>query len=172
MNGFPAPLTITWQLVRGAGWQSATIGWFGGDYYSHIDVVTPEGLLRGARSDWIKGIAPGYRDRPQGYEWWVRQTRFTLRVTPMQWKKYWEWSDAHLGCPYDERGLLLAFVFGFKHKLRDNRGKKWVGWCSQEVALNGEHAGLWELPPAITNVNPGDLAFTFARDALRTEVIF
>jgi len=57
LNSFPPPLTITWQLVRGVfvwwrldTWTSALIGWFGAGYYSHIDVVTPDGLLRGARS--------------------------------------------------------------------------------------------------------------------------
>lgn len=163
---------ITWQLVRGRAywwkpstWTSPLIGYWGAGFYSHIDVVTPAGYLRGARSDTIKvgkwKIPPGYRDRPNNYERWVAQTRYTLSVTDEQYARYWEYSDRHLGDPYDERGLIMAFIFGRKHTVRDRRGK-WVGWCSQEVARNSEHAGLLRIPPEVSNVDPGDCAFMFA----------
>jgi hypothetical protein len=153
--------TLTWQLVRGKSWTSTVIGWFGDGYYSHIDVITPQGMLRGARSDVIKGIPAGYQDRPQHYETWARCTRFHAPVTPRQYQRYWDFSDSKLGASYDERGLLAAFLFGRKHTLKDPRDK-WVGWCSQEVALDGAYAGLWRLPPDLFNVTPGDCAFMFA----------
>jgi hypothetical protein len=151
---------ITWQLVLGTGASSKIIAWWGAGGFSHIDVVTPRDHLRGARSDVIKGIPAGYRDRPQNYERWAKQVRFTLEVTNEQYVKYWQFSDAHLGDPYDERGLFMAFLLGHRHKLRDPRNK-WVGWCSQEVARNGEYAGIWTIPPQKTNIEPGDCAMIF-----------
>lgn len=169
--------TITWQLVRGmviwwkpSTWTSWIIGFFGAGFYSHIDVVTPKGMLRGARSDVIRGIEPGYLDRPQNYEKWARCTRYTIEVPIDTWKRYWEYSDNKVGAPYDERALIFAFAFGFKHKVHDKRDK-WVGWCSQEVAINGAHAGLWKIPSEVSNVTPGDCAFLFCgKNAVRTEM--
>lgn len=149
--------SITWQLVKGYGFGSKVIAFFGAGGYSHIDVESPAGYLRGARSDKIGHVLPGYRDRPQNYETWAKVTRYTLDVADEQYAKYWQFSDAHLGDPYDERGLFMAFLFGHKHKLRDPRNK-WVGWCSQEVARNGEFSGLWVIPPQKTNIEPGDCA--------------
>jgi hypothetical protein len=164
---------ITWSLVRAKGLISRSIGWFGAGYYSHIDVVTPEGALRGARSDRWAGVDPGYQDRPWAYAapTWQAWTLYSSEVSDEQYERYWDFSDAKLGAPYDERSLLAAFLFGHKHKLRDRRSK-WVGWCSQEVALNGEHAGLWAIPPEVIDVTPGDCAYLFAgRHAKRTEMV-
>jgi hypothetical protein len=173
---------ITWQLVRGKAawykpntWTSPIIGYWGAGFYSHIDVVTPDGFLRGARSDVITvgnwKIPAGYQDRPQGYESWSAQTRYTLSVSDEQYEKYWNYSDKHLGDPYDERGLVMAFIFGRKHTVKDPRNK-WVGWCSQEVSMNGQDAGIWAIPPEVHDVDPGDCAFLFAgRNARRAEMI-
>ena len=156
---------LTFQLVRGRSWTSKIIGYFGAGYYSHIDVLTPTGLLRGSRSDEIMGIPPGYMDRPQNYEKWERQTRYILNIDAIQYEKYWQFSDKQLGKPYDRRGLLNTFVFGRDWREDDS----W--WCSEEVARNGEYAGLWEIPPEVNNVDPGDCAFLFAgKGAWRVEL--
>ena len=149
-------MEITFQLVRGLHWSSKIIGWFGSGYYSHIDVVTPHNYLRGARSDWIKGIPPGCRDRPQHYETWAAATRFTIDVTADQYKQYWAFSDDQLGKPYDKRGLVADFLLGRQWRDTDS----W--WCSEWAAANLEHAGIIEIPPHVTSVEPGDCAFIFA----------
>jgi hypothetical protein len=146
---------LTWQTVRGRGKSSRAIGWFGGEFYSHIDVLTPEGLLRGARSDVIQGIQPGYRDRPQNYEKWAACTRWTVEVTDEQYDKYWAYSKLQLGKPYDSRGLIETFVFGREWR-EDN-----AWWCSEEVAMNGEQAGIWVIPEEMTSVEPGDNVYIF-----------
>lgn len=156
---------ITFQLVRGAGISSRLIGWFGAGYYSHIDTETPAGLLRGARSDVIEGIAPGVRDRPQAYEKWLRQTRFTITVTDNQYERFWQFSDAQVGKPYDSRGLLDTFLFG-----RDWREDgQW--WCSELVAACLEAGVIIEIAPEKKSVEPGDCVDIFeGLQAVRVEV--
>jgi hypothetical protein len=157
--------TITWQTVRGKGISSRAIGWFGGGFYSHIDVITPIYALRGARSDKILGIPPGYRDRPQNYEKWAACTRWTVEVTDEQYAAYWMYSQLQLGKPYDSRGLVETFVFG-----RDWReDNSW--WCSEEVAMNGEQAKLWTISKEMDSVEPGDCCFLFmGMNAVRQEM--
>jgi hypothetical protein len=149
---------MQWQCVQGRGLSSALIGWFGGGGYSHIDVITPHGFLRGARSDVRKGIPAGYQDRPQFYDDWNKRTVFTLSVTPEQEARYWEFSNAQLGKPYDKRGIL-QYASG---QFRDWRAAdSW--FCSEEVAYNLEFAGI--CPPLYEDANrvdPGDCAFIFS----------
>ena len=146
---------MRWQFVRGRGLISSLISWYDG-IYSHVDVITPQGKLRGALSTTIGGVAPGYRDRPADYgihNWCVR-TVFTLPVTEKQEKKYWEFSNRQLGKPYDSRGIA-GFVFG-KRNWREP--DSW--FCSEEVQANCEYADI--SPPMYENANrvdPGDLAF-------------
>jgi len=157
---------LTWQLVRGLGRSSRLIGFWGLGFYSHIDVLTPTGMLRGARSDWIKGIPPGYMDRPYDYERWEAQTQFTLEVSEDQYDKYWRYSDKQLYKPYDFRGLIKTFVFGRNWRDDDS----W--WCSEEVAMNGEVAGIWTLPEHVKNVEPGHCAFLLAgKSAVIKEIL-
>jgi uncharacterized protein YycO len=144
---------ITWRLQRGLSLTSTLIGWFGRGYYSHIDVVTPTGKLRGSRSDIIAGVAPGYRDRPYPYEEAARATLFTVTVADDQHAKYWDFSDRQLGVPYDTHGLFDTYILG-----RDWRDDgQW--WCSEEVAANLEYAGIIDqLPDNLKSVSPGDCA--------------
>ena len=141
---------LTWQLVRGRSLLSRTIGYWGAEYYSHIDVLTPQNALRGARSDVLGGIPAGYEDRPQGYEKWATCTRYTIEIPLGTWVKYWDFSDRQLHKPYDKHGLIGGFVFGRDWRENDS----W--WCSEEVAANGEFAGLWTIPPEKKWVTPGD----------------
>jgi hypothetical protein len=147
----PAPTrTITAQLVRGKGILSAGIGWFGAGYYSHIDVITPAGLLRGARSDSVGGRMPGVWDRPQAYEKWTRCTRFTFDVTPIQYQLFWDFSSRQLKKPYDTHGLIDTFIFG--RRWRDDDA--W--WCSELFAMCGEVAKRWKFPDEKKSITPGD----------------
>lgn len=145
---------MQWQLVQGRGIASTAIGWFGGGGYSHIDVITPRGTLRGARSDYVGGQPPGYWDRTPNYEPWLKRTVFTLHVTVAQELDYWKFSWEQIGKPYDKRGIL-GFAFGVRDWHNPN---SW--FCSEQVAANLEAAGI--LPPLFEDawrVDPGDIAF-------------
>ena len=148
--------SITAQLVRGRGVSSHGIGYWGAGYYSHIDVVTPLGYLRGARSDVIKGIPAGVEDRPQRYERWERCTRYTFQVTDAQYLAYWSYSDKQLHKPYDTHGLIATFVFGRTWREDDS----W--WCSELFAMTSEQAGIIKIPKEVRSVTPGDCAFILA----------
>jgi hypothetical protein len=155
---------MRWRLQQGRGVISTAIGWFGGGGYSHIDVFTPAGMLRGSRSDVhvIGGVTypAGYIDRPEHYDDSniSRYTVFSLDVTPAQEAMYWEFSDAQLGKPYDQRGIL-GFAAG-KRNWRDP--KAW--YCSEEVQANCEYATIFrKLPDELWRVDPGDNAFEFVQ---------
>jgi len=152
---------MQWQFVRGRGFASRLISWYDG-IYSHVDWITPNGMLRGARSDMVytptckEGIHPGYRDRPMDYDIkdWSLRTIFTLNVTSEQAQVYKDFSDAQLGKPYDSRGIT-GFVFD---KRNWHEPDSW--FCSEEVQANLEAAGI--SPPMYEDsnrVDPGDLAF-------------
>jgi hypothetical protein len=146
--------TVRWRLQQGRGFISRGIGWFGGGY-SHIDVYTPKGFLRGARSDVLCGVPAGYQDRPDNYDKNISQyTIFSLPVSPAQEAMYWEFSDRQLGKPYDKRGIA-GFALGY----RDWRSPdSW--YCSEEVQANAEYGGIFRpLPAELWRVDPADNAF-------------
>lgn len=152
---------MRWQLVQAKGPASWTIGWFGGGGYSHSDVITPTGKLRGARSDIIGGAhKPGYFDRDWDYaaKNWIKRTVFTLEVSPLQEKRYWEFSEEQIGKPYDRRGIL-----GFATGERDwHDPTSW--FCSEEIYANAEYAAIFNpTPDDMWKVDPGDLVFSFAQ---------
>ncbi len=145
---------MQWQLSLGRGLTSSLISWFGGGGYSHVDVITPKGLLRGARSDRIGHKPAGYWDRPLSYDDWVKITVFDLSCTPTQEKRYWEFSNAQMRKPYDSRGIL-GFVFGKRDWREDD---SW--FCSEEVCANAEYAEIFPTMYEHANrVDPGDIAF-------------
>jgi hypothetical protein len=151
---------MRWRLQQGKGVASWSIGWFGGGGYSHIDVFTPAGMLRGARSDVHKGIPAGYEDRPFDYDDGnlLYYTIVTLAVTPAQEAMYWEFSNAQLHKPYDKRGIA-GFAFG-KRNWRDP--DSW--YCSEEVQANCEYATIFRrVPDDLWRIDPGDNAFEFVQ---------
>lgn len=159
---------MRWQLVQGRELSSKLIGWFGGGGYSHVDVITPTGKLRGARSDIIGGAhKPGYFDRDWNYAQkdWIKRTVFTLDVTERQEKLYWEFSDKCIGAPYDKRGIL-----GFATGKRDWHDP--AAWfCSEQVYADCECAGIFNpMPEDAWKVDPGDLVFSFAQAGATWEV--
>lgn len=151
---------MQWRLVQGRALLSRIIGWFGGGGYAHADVITREGFLRGARDDRIGGKPAGFYDRPSDYlnGTLLKATVFNIPVTDAQEKKYWEFSDAQLGRPYDSRGIL-GIAFGER-----NWHDPSAWFCSEEIAANCEYAGiLAPLPQETWRVDPGDLAFLFSQ---------
>jgi hypothetical protein len=156
---------MKFRLVQGRGFFSSLIGWYGGAGLTHIDTVTPEGKLRGARNDWyyyqnsagqMVAIPPGYRDRPADYLQGKIHggIEFDLDVTPTQELVYWHWSDQQLGKPYDRRGIL-GLALGQRDWHADDQ---W--FCSEAVAAGGEQAEFF--PPIFEGANrvdPGDIAF-------------
>jgi hypothetical protein len=148
---------MRWRLQQGRGLASRAIGWFGGGGYSHIDVYTVDGNLRGARSDVIDGVPAGYQDRPDNYDKNIaRYTIFTLNVPAAVEARYWDFSRAQVGKPYDKRGIA-GFALGY----RDWRAPdSW--YCSEEVQANCEYANIFKsLPAELWRVDPGDNAFQF-----------
>jgi hypothetical protein len=150
---------MRFRLQQGRGFNSSLIGWFGGGGYSHIDVYTPEGYLRGARSDTWGSVKPGYWDRPDNYDTnIIKYTIFTIPVTEAQEKLYWEFSNQCLGKPYDKRGIL-----GFATGKRDwHDPNSW--FCSEQVQANCQYATI--LKPIYEDawkVDPGDNAFQFCQ---------
>lgn len=159
---------MRWQLVQASGISSNLIGWFGGGGYSHVDVITPQGKLRGARSDIIGGAhKPGYYDRDWDYgkKQWVKRTIFTLDVDPIKEKRYWEFSERCIGAPYDKRGIL-----GFATGRRDwHDPKAW--FCSEQVQANSEFAAILNpTPDDVWKVDPGDLVFSFCQAGCTWEI--
>lgn len=156
---------IRWQLVEGPSWKSKLIGWRAGGF-SHIDVMTPDGKLRGAQAS-VCGGAPrsGYFDRPPFYETFARRTVLELWVEDGIWGNYWRFSDAQLGKAYDNPGVW-AFATG-----RYAQGRMWTDpdqwmtpgmkwFCSEEVAANCIWAGITEEPlyEGVNYIDPGDVA--------------
>jgi hypothetical protein len=153
--------SISWSLVLGMAWASRFIAYWGSGGFSHIDVITPAGMYRGSRSDVIKGVPPGYEDRPAHYETWARQTIYTLPVTAEQYRLYWEFSERQLHKPYASRGLMRSFGLN-QHGKTDWRSQQ-AWWCSQEVMANCEYAGIGApLARYVNSVEPGDCAMFFS----------
>lgn len=148
---------MRWAFRRGMGLASWAIGYFGSGYYSHVDVITPSGKMRGARSDVIttRGtvVPSGYYDRPFDYEVPFVLDIFEMDIPDSQERLYWQFSDRQLGKPYDSRG-----IWGIALGRRDWRQTdSW--FCSEEVAANCEFASiirpLWS---GYNSIDPGEMA--------------
>ena len=157
---------MRWRLQQGRGPSSWAIGWFGGGGWSHIDVFTPEGKLRGARSDVWGSVPAGYRDRPDNYDSnIVKYCVVSLLTTPAQEKAYWEFSDRCLGAPYDKRGIL-GFATGDRNfaSKHDPDGDANPWFCSEQVQANCEYAKIFfPIGGDFQKVDPGDNYFEFAQ---------
>lgn len=145
---------ILWQLVVGTGPLSKLIAWR--STFSHIDVITPDGKLRGAQDEAYGAPAAGYFDREPFYYKWSRRMVLALPVTRPQWDAYWEFSDKQLGKKYDNPGLV-AFLTGHYSTNRNWRDDK-VWFCSEEVAANIEAANIAHTYENCNHFDPGDCA--------------
>lgn len=147
--------SLQFQLVAGAGISSRAIGYFGGGFYSHVDIVWPDGRLFGARSDVIKvnGLTypAGAQFRPQNYEVWRARTRIDIPCTFMQRNRALEWALHQEGKPYDKRAIL-GFASG-----RDWRTEgEW--FCSEMASRYIEVGFRFKLALTDSKINPGTFA--------------
>ena len=155
---------MQWVLWQERGLRATLVGIVGGGGYSHIDVIGPDGWLRGSRGDRIGHKEPGYCDRPPDYldGLWVRRDTFTLDVSPVQQKRYWDFSRSCLGDDYDARGF-----FGFSGSRQWRTAGAW--YSSEQVATAWEYS---DITPAFFEtahrVDVGDCAFVLC--ALRAHI--
>jgi len=154
--------TVRYQFVRGKGFTSRAIGYFGGDYYSHVDIILPNGRLFGARSDRVGGRPPGVWDRPPNYEQWAARCIIQLGCTTDQYSKFYATAVAQTGKPYDH---LAIVAFALNRNWRES--DSWI--CSELGAYCLEQAGIChKLVLPANKVTPGALALVCS--ALSAEV--
>lgn len=125
-------------LLAGAGTQAKG--------FSHVDIVLPDGMLFGARSDSVGGKPPGVQRRPAGYgdATWARREIFSLKATPAQEKRGYDFLYAQEGKPYDK---LAIFAFFISRNWRDDDS-----WICDELYLKFiEAAGV--CPPLYLPAN-------------------
>lgn len=143
---------LEFQLVRASGFGSAAIGYFSAGYYSHVDIVWPDGRLFGARSDErvVEGCLypKGVQFRPQGYERWSKVTRIAVPCTRAEKQRGLEWALEQEGDPYDWRAIV-AFAIE-----RDWR-KEGAWFCSELATRYLEVAQDFEILFSANKIPPG-----------------
>lgn len=152
-KGAAVPMAFhEFQLVRSAGLGSRAIGYFSGSYYSHVDIVWPDGRLYGARSDTheVAGVLypAGVQFRPQGYERWSKVTRLAVPCTPAQKQRGLDWALKQERDPYDWFAIV-AFAID-----RDWRTEG-AWFCSELATRYLEVAQDFELLITPNKIPPG-----------------
>ncbi len=143
---------INLRFVKGSGWSSKLITWFSGGHFSHVDAITPEKKLLGARSDEVGGRPAGVQIRPFPYESTLDEKTFSIGCTDAEEKLFWDFLYDQLGKPYDEIGIF-GFVVG-----RDWRNES-AWFCSELQAAALEYAGvLPRLYSPVNKITPSCLA--------------
>jgi hypothetical protein len=133
------------SFVRGYGFTSGCISRLTG-FWTHVDVIFPDGMLWGARSDRIrpKGsldrIPAGVQARPGDYEPWEHRTIYGIRCTSLQQQSYYAFFKSQEGHPYDWRAIVNNFGFGYNWRTPDH----W--FCSDIGTAAGESADMWGIP--------------------------
>jgi hypothetical protein len=142
---------VVLSFDQGSGFSSGAIEYYSGPW-SHVDNVTPKGLL-GARSDRVGGQPAGVWPRPPGYQKSLRgQARVSLPCSAGQYQRWLDFLYAQVGKRYDK---LAIFAFIIERDWRDESA--W--FCSELAARALEVAGI--LPPLSLTPNkiaPGALA--------------
>jgi hypothetical protein len=107
---------INAQFVLARGASSSLILFAGGGTtslgFSHVDVILPDGTLFGARTDHPVNGKTGVQRRPPGYgaREWIRREVFSLKSTPAQEKKGYDFLLAQEGKPYDKLAIVAFFT--------------------------------------------------------------
>ncbi|HEX5461871.1 MAG TPA: hypothetical protein VFX20_18045 [Steroidobacteraceae bacterium] len=152
---------LEFQLVRSNSPGSRLIGFFGGGFFSHVDIVWPDGRLFGARSDHIRRMAdrtrcdlkPGVRFRPQGYERWSRVVRIRVPCSTEQKRRAMAWALEQEYKPYDKLAIV-AFAI-------DRSWRTEGAWfCSELATRYLEVAFDFTLPLTPNKIPPGTFACT------------
>lgn len=146
---------ISLLFSRGGDLSSLAIEWFGGTpAFSHVDAITPEGMLLGARSDSVGGRPAGVQVRPPDYLGKEVTLRVDLPATLQQELQFHSFLMTQIGKPYDVEGILGFIV-----------GRKWddpsAWFCSELVAAALEKCNyfLHKLAVPTNKITPGGLVF-------------
>jgi hypothetical protein len=129
------------SCVRGYGFSSGWISRLTG-FFTHVDVVFPDGQLWGARSDRVGGKSPGVQGRPDNYEEWQHRTVFAIPCTTLQRESYYAFYKSQENKPYDWLAVINNFGFGYNWRTPDH----W--FCSDIATAAGESSDLWGIPDA------------------------
>lgn len=148
-------IDFAYRLSR--GWTSWWIGYWGGGYWSHVDIIDPQGQWWGARSDAVGGQPPGFWPRPATYETDVKDLLILrLSVTPVQLSSFWDAAESIKGDPYNTSGIL-----GFA--LDNGLSQEGAYFCSQASAmLKVTSHMMGPLHQRLSKVTPGDDAIIVA----------
>lgn len=133
------------SFVRGYGFSSGWISRLTG-FFTHVDVVFPDGSLWGARSDRVKPLGGGDRIpagvqcRPDNYEKWEHRTVFASPCTMLQRESYHAFYKSQENKPYDWLAVINNFGLGYNWRTPDH----W--FCSDIATVAGESADMWGIP--------------------------
>jgi hypothetical protein len=124
---------ITLQFSTQHDLGSAIIRWGNWSDVSHVDLVLPDGLLLGARTD----HNPGVQVRPKGYAKFSRIIQVDYDFTDAQTEIYHAWCRSQLGKPYDKPGIASYIT----HKRKNLDWRDESSWyCSELQARASEIA--------------------------------
>lgn len=138
--------SLTWQFATSSGMQSAIIRMHTRSEFSHVDVVTEDGQLLGARlKEKIGGN--GVQIRPANYHVFTKKVQVTVQVTDAQYDAFWAWIKQQIGKPYDWRAIIGLSVH------RDWReDDSW--FCSELQARAVEVAGIINIDQKVNWIDP------------------
>ncbi len=146
---------VVLSFDQGRGFASGCIEYFGAGGWSHVDNLTPRGLL-GARSDRVGGKPPGVWARPFGYGRVKKRIQMSLACTQPEYLGWLDFLYAQVGKRYDNLAIL-AFILDRDWREDDS----WI--CSELATRALEIAGiLSHLDLTPNKVTPGALAFAFS----------
>lgn len=119
--------------------------------WSHVDTLTEDGRLLGARSAAVGKIPAGVQIRPFDYLDFSETKIVTISTTEEVAAAYWDFMLAQMGKPYD-KSAYIAFVLNRDWRKDD----KWD--CSEYVARGLEISKFFKpLVPSYDRVAPCDL---------------
>lgn len=120
--------------------------------WSHVDAITEDGRLLGARTAPVDGIAKGAQIRPFDYLPFSATEIVTLETKPDIATSFWNFLMQQVGKPYDE-SAYASFIL-YRDWRKDN------AWCCTElIARAMEVSGLLKYPLvfSLNRIAPTDL---------------
>lgn len=147
---------IRLQFVCERAFSSQAIAWFSQGHFSHVDAVSPNGTLLGARADCVGGRAAGVWMRSKDYLPFIRKIDFYIPTTKTQHRKWSAFMKSQIGKPYDHTAIW-GFVLGRDWREDDS----WI--CSELQAAALEAAGIVpKLFVPANKITPNALAFALS----------
>jgi hypothetical protein len=128
--------------------------------YTHVDIVMPDGMLLGARSD------NGVKIRPPNYASFTHIHPVTIECSEKQAETYYAFAKAQVGKLYDYQAISAFLVPTLTRDWMD--GHAW--FCSELDAAAMFHAGIFphDLATAVNKFTPfDDLIFSMGLAAYR-----